>query len=223
MAKWREQGQRTRAEFLRAAAIEIGRRGFEAASLADIAAHVDKPRTALRYHYITKDEFATDILEYQLARWRQMRGAVDEAGLTGLQAVFALVDVSTGQYEDEPHARAAIHLIVKAQVLGLGMPDPVFGWYDLIRRLLADAQEAGEVRSTLNTCQAADSLLDASFGALAIHQSREKSGLREHLRSTWAAALSMMGVGDPASFLDALPRLSLPGPPALSNRVRSTS
>lgn len=218
----RRHDERTRREILRVAAAEIGSRGYEAVSMAEIAARVDAPRSVLHHHYVAKNDVAADIVAYQAARWDQMRERVGAAGLTGLRAVLGLLQLATRQLGDEPHARAAVNLLVGARTFGLDPVMPSTDWPGTIRRSIEEARSAGEVRASLDAGQAAESLLDVGFGTLVQHPGADGAELLRVLRPMWEAALSMMGVADPVALLDSIPDLDLPEPPALHERLTGT-
>ncbi len=224
MAEKHEQGQRTRESFLHAAAIQIGRRGYEATSFADIATEAGVGRNSLRYHYATKDEFAEDVLAYQFARWRQLRETVDASGLRGVQAVLTMQQLAIRQFIAEPHSRAAIHLLLNASVLpiDLKLPGRLTDWNPYFRRHLDDAIENGQVRADLNTDEVVGILVDTLLGRGMRLQPDRGWELLPLMRPSWEAVLSAMGVTDPAGMVDALPRLDLPEPPSLPERNRHT-
>lgn len=224
MEQLHAQAQRTRKAFLRAAAVQIGRRGYEAASFAAIAAEAETRRDSLRYHYLTKDEFADDILAYQFARWRQIREAVESSGLEGVRAIVAMQRLAARQFADEPHSRAAINLLLNASALPVKRPPPgtLSDWHPHFVRQLRASIAAGEVRGDLDPEQAAELLANTLLGRAMRLPAGEEGRLLELMRPTWITMLAAMGVADAEAVVDSSPDLTLPDPPEPAERNRHT-
>lgn len=215
----REQGRRTREIFLRAAAEEIAMRGYDGTSLADIARRLYKPKAALRHHYPTKADFARDILEYQYRRWSQVRDVVVAKGLTGIRLLYTLIATATRESAEGPFARAALIIELHTHALEFELPSAQFDWYDELTEIVRQAQVAGEVKPEIEPRLAATMLLDAAFGVYLRQPNLDGERLIARLRPTWEAALWMMGIPDPASYLESISPADIPGPLPLPDRV----
>jgi TetR/AcrR family transcriptional regulator len=67
----RINGLRTRAEIVAAAERHFAERGFEGSSLGDIAADVGIRRTSISYHFSSKQDLYTAVLETVFAGWAE--------------------------------------------------------------------------------------------------------------------------------------------------------
>ncbi|WP_167045134.1 TetR/AcrR family transcriptional regulator [Salinibacterium sp. ZJ454] len=214
----RAQGQRTREQFMRAAAEEICLRGYDGASLADIARRVGKPKAALRHHYPTKADFARDILEYQYARWAQVHDAVLAKGLTGVRLMYTLVATATSVAGEAPYARASVIIELHSHSLDFDLPAARFDWYEELTEIARQAQRDGEIRAGIEPQLTATMLLDAAFGVYLREPDLNGEAMTRRLRPTWEAALWMMGVPDPPRYLETISPADIPPPAPLPER-----
>jgi TetR/AcrR family transcriptional regulator, transcriptional repressor of aconitase len=219
MAERRQQGRLTRARFLAAAAEEIAQRGYEGASLSDIAARVGEPKTALRYHYPTKADFARDILAYQSARWAQVRDAVLAQGYSGVRLLYTLVATATRQSAESAHARAAIMIELNSSALDFDLPPMRFDWYAYVEELIAEARQAGEIRESVDPRSGACALLDSAFAVYLLYPDLDEDEMIARLQPSWEASLWMMGVPDPPAYLETIEPTRIGPPPPLPERA----
>lgn len=219
-----QQALRTRAQMLRGAAIEIGRHGYEAASLTDIAVSAGRERTAMRYHFATKDEFAADILCYQVARWRQIRETVAEAGLTGIRAALAMQHLAIRQFIAEPHARAAVHLLAQSWILSLDLPSPgtLTDWNPHFRAFVEEEIRTRKTPPGIDADAIAEILTDTLLGRVLRIPPGEDHDLLAQAEPVWRTVLAALGIDDPDAVIHTIPQLDLPDPPPLPERNRHT-
>lgn len=208
----RAQGQQTRVQFLWAAAEEICLRGYDGASLADIARRLGKPKAALRHHYPTKADFARDILDYQYARWGQVYEAVLAKELTGIRLIYTLVATATRVAGEAPFARAAVMIELHSHALDFDLPVARFDWYRQLADIARQAQRDGEIREGIDPDLTATMLLDAAFGVYLRMPDVNGQEMTDQLRPTWEAALWMMGVPDPPRYLETISPADIPPP-----------
>jgi TetR/AcrR family transcriptional regulator, transcriptional repressor of aconitase len=215
MAERRRQGIATRTRFLSAAADEIAIHGYAGASLSGIAARAGVPKTALRYHYPTKADFARDIVAHQYARWGQVQEAVMAQGFTGVRLLYALVLTATRQSAESSHARATIVIEMQSGFLDFALPHPRYDWYETAERTIAEAQRDGEIPADLDAREGSYVLLDPAFGAYLRHPTFDADEMIACLRPTWEASLSMMGVPHPEACLELIQPAQIGPPPPL--------
>ena len=95
----RRSGEETRALILRAAALEFGRHGYDAATLEDIAGHLGVTRSAVLHHFPSKAEIVRAIVARPAVEaWDRMLDAAElQAPLTTRQRhelLARMVDVT---------------------------------------------------------------------------------------------------------------------------------
>lgn len=193
------QGQRTRATIVRAAAQEIGRRGYAGTSLSDIAAVFGKPKTALRYHFGSKAELAIAVSEYQNGVWVAMVEEARQSGRTGLAGVLSLFGAAILDSRREPYASAVLQMRVTRPETGLELPPIPFSWFEVAREYVDEARELGELPTTSDSAAVTRMLLDATFGA---HQLRRAEALgKEDMTGLWRHLLLGLGVTEPEAII----------------------
>lgn len=193
----KEQGRRSRASIVRAAAVAFARLGY-AASLSDIASVLGKDKTALRYHFRTKPELALAVFEHQGAVWLAMQEDVDGEGLRGLDALCALFRRAALEAQRQPFASAVVHLSLNAFVLDFPLPRPLPEWPQSTINYLQEARSLGDLAPDSDPIDLGIALLNASLG---VHQRHmhdlEQIDLLGELWRTWLPLLRGSGVKEP--------------------------
>jgi AcrR family transcriptional regulator len=198
-----EQGRRTRSLFVDAAAFEFARRDYEATSLADIAAILEKPKAALRYHFATKAQLARAVIETQYETWTDLVRALDASNARGLSALLALLAGAIEESARSPYTQAVIRLLLGDHSEDLRPESFPFSWPGIIRARIDEARDLAELPANADTDAVYQLIVDASFG---IYQSPSRNvDLSEPEASfgpLWRLILEGVGVADVASILD---------------------
>lgn len=204
------QAARTRAELLHAAATAIGERGYEATSLADITAVLHKPKTALRYHFDTKADIATALLETEFERWETMHELVDDTNRTGLAGLITMMRTFLADHGTGPYQRAAISLLLDAPVLDVALPTPPFSARQLVAEYLIEALEDREIDSAIEVQTASEGIVDATLGVVLRYRLEPMVDLEDKAESIWSWSLMGLGVKRPHALLEKYRAIALP-------------
>jgi len=105
----RSNGVRTRAEIVATAERHFAERGFQDTSLADIAADVGIRRTSISYHFSSKQELYTAVLETVFAGWAKSLPS-------GGTAAYRLEAAMIGWIDFVAQRTTAARLIVRESV-----------------------------------------------------------------------------------------------------------
>lgn len=204
------QAERTRASLLWAAATVIGRRGYEAASLADITAVLGKPKTALRYHFDAKAEIARALLDAEYRRWEQMHELVDDTNRTGLAALVTTLRTFLADSGSGPYQRAVISLLLDAPLIDADLPAPPFTAQQLLSEYLLEAREDGEVPADADISSAVNGIIDATLGVVLRYRLEPDVDLEERAEPLWSWSLMGLGVPRPHALLEGIRAIPLP-------------
>lgn len=129
----------TRRNTLRGAAVVIERRGYEAATIAEIVAESGVTKGALYFHFPSKEAIAEAIIAEQRA-WLTEREDLEGA------PVQAIIDISYGFVEailDDPLMRASIRMTTDRAAAPETIAAGYEGWITVIEGLLGQADRAG--------------------------------------------------------------------------------
>ncbi|MEU7584224.1 ScbR family autoregulator-binding transcription factor [Streptomyces sp. NPDC041068] len=133
-----ERAVRTRRVVLEAAAEVFGECGYERAAILDILKRAGVTKGALYFHFPSKEALAHAVIEEQL-------GVAAEAQTGhGLQGAIDLTQEIAHGLQHDVMLRASIRLTLEA-TFDSPVPAPYHAWVGVIERLLAEAQERGEV------------------------------------------------------------------------------
>jgi TetR/AcrR family transcriptional regulator len=105
----RSNGVRTRAEIVATAERHFAERGFEDTSLGDIAADVGIRRTSISYHFASKQDLYTEVLETVFAGWAK---SLPSGGTAGYRLEAAMI----GWIDFVAQRTTAARLIVRESV-----------------------------------------------------------------------------------------------------------
>jgi AcrR family transcriptional regulator len=199
-----EQGKRTRAAILEAAAVEFGNSGYDAASLSDIGARAGKDKAALRHHFATKADLAVGVDDHQYSVWLPMVQAVERTGTRGLPALLALLSEAIDDSVTLPFARAVIRLRVDGHPPEVQLSPPLFSWMAIIEARVVEAVDDGEIPADSDPTSTARLLIDSSFG---VHQLNavplDSASAAERFANHWRHILIGVGARDPDGVLAA--------------------
>ncbi|GAA1856192.1 TetR family transcriptional regulator [Microbacterium koreense] len=154
----------TRDRMLDAGAVEILARGYAGATLSSIAARVGVTKGALTYHFPSKVDFATAMLDHLRKVHADTREAVRAEGLRGLRGQLTL-QVRIGIRMTTDLVFAAAHTLVVTPSTGVTTIPPVL--LDMSVAYAAHLQEAiddGELPATTDANAAGEDIVIGQIG-----------------------------------------------------------
>ncbi len=170
-----ERGERTRQAIVDAAIEVFAGRGFRSGALVEIAARVDLTPGGILYHFGSKDALLVAVIAERDRRATALLvDLVADRPVTGLDSLGLLVEIAR-LGEREP-GLAALHTVLQVEALAPDAPSHryfldrsrlVSGW---LERVLAVAQEAGEVRPDVDCAAKAREVLAFLEGASVLWQ-----------------------------------------------------
>ncbi|RZS36578.1 TetR family transcriptional regulator [Herbihabitans rhizosphaerae] len=137
-----ERAERTRNVILDAAAEAFDEYGFVGASLSDILATAGVTKGALYFHFSSKEELASALIEEQFSVW----GPFAATDRPGLQTVIDLTHNMAMNLMLSVRVRAAIRLVIEHGSFASPAIDAYRSWTDLVERCMVAAQATGDLR-----------------------------------------------------------------------------
>ncbi|MEU6988919.1 ScbR family autoregulator-binding transcription factor [Streptomyces sp. NPDC046324] len=227
------RSEQTRHRLMRAGAEMFHQNGYAKATLEQIATAAGMTKGALYFHFASKDRLAAAVDEHGRAMLREF---VEEQLRGGASPVQALVDLThwlaRTLYED-PVIRAGFRIAAESGGKQPSSTDVAAAWIHEIRRLLAHAREAGELRTDRATDpEGPETLLAATVCGIEVLSGTGMSGaeLRRRVGALWEPLLSaLVPPGDETRYRTAPPRAAPPridpppvGPPSPSPHVSAS-
>jgi AcrR family transcriptional regulator len=127
----------------------FAKRGFEGASLKDIAEAVGIRKPSLLYHYPSKDELRGAVLAHLLDRWNDLLPRLLVAA-TSPEGQFDAVIGETVRFltEDPDRARLLLREVLdRPQAMGKLIHDHVRPWVNIICNYIRKGQQQGTVHA----------------------------------------------------------------------------
>ncbi|MET9361584.1 ScbR family autoregulator-binding transcription factor [Streptomyces sp. NPDC006632] len=161
MAK-QDRAIRTRRSILEAAAKVFEERGYQAATISEILNEAGVTKGALYFHFQSKEHLALGLLDEQ------------DEGLTvpfrpcKIQEVVDVIVLFTHRLQTSQMVRASVHLTLDQQASGLDRTGPFLAWGEMMRGLLHEAQQQGELLPHVVTDETADVLVGSYAGIQAM-------------------------------------------------------
>ncbi|MFI0241803.1 ScbR family autoregulator-binding transcription factor [Streptomyces sp. NPDC016845] len=171
-----ERAVQTRLQVLEAAALLFDQRGYAGTSIKDVADEVGMTKGAVYFHYPTKEALTIAVVEAHYARWPLLLQAAQSKGLGPLDTLIELLDQTAATFQDDPIVRGGARLQMEQPLPKGTLPTPYVGWIELLRQLLAEAQEAGELREGVTPDAAANTLIATFFGTQHIASRLDRRG-----------------------------------------------
>lgn len=160
-----ERAVQTRMQILDAAAQIFDERGYGGTSVKDVADRVGMTKGAVYFHYPTKEALTVAVVEAHYDRWPALLEAVQNEGLGPLDTVVELLDRTAQAFQGDVVVQGAARLQMEQPLPDGVLPQPYVGWIGLLEQLLAEAEEAGELRAGVSPAMAARTLVSAFFGS----------------------------------------------------------
>ncbi|WP_328314686.1 TetR/AcrR family transcriptional regulator [Streptomyces sp. NBC_00442] len=161
MAK-QDRAIRTRRSILEAAAKVFEERGYQAATISEILNEAGVTKGALYFHFQSKEHLALGLLDEQ------------DEGLTvpfrpcKIQEVVDVIVLFTHRLQTSQMVRASVHLTLDQQASGLDRTGPFLAWGEMMRGLLHEARQQGELLPHVVTDETADVLVGSYAGIQAM-------------------------------------------------------
>ncbi|MGD8194293.1 TetR family transcriptional regulator [Herbiconiux sp. P18] len=199
-----QQKAQTREEILRAAAAQFAERGFDATSLADIAAEMGRPKSALGYHqFRSKDEIANAVVTQKLHDWDAIRMRADRHEPAGVPRLLTLLLTAAVDARADAFGLATIRLILESRRFGrFELPGLPFNWFDYTDSQLRDAVQLGQLPPEAEPREVGQLIINAAFGLFeSENQGFQPVDTEAGLRDIWLRLLVGLGAADPEGLV----------------------
>jgi AcrR family transcriptional regulator len=160
-----ERAVRTYAQILHAAADIFAARGFAEVTLVDIAVHAGVTKGAVYFHFANKEAIAVAVSEEYYARLPALAEGVKALDLAPLDATVELLTRIALALRDDNVFQAAVRLHIEHFLIEGGLPTPFVSYTELVRQLLDEADELGQLQPGTSPEALARVLVAAFFGA----------------------------------------------------------
>jgi AcrR family transcriptional regulator len=165
-----ERAVRTKEAVVTAAAEAFAEAGFLGTSMADIFARAGVTKGALYFHFASKEELATEIVNGEEAEAAKLVQDVFSTDSPPLQKVIDITFRWAREIQSNPIVRAGVRLIIEQGTYNNPMPVPYAQWESIVLELLASAQERGELERTVDAKAMAEFIVSAFTGAQIVSQ-----------------------------------------------------
>jgi AcrR family transcriptional regulator len=165
-----ERALRTKESVIIAAAESFAEAGFLGTSMADIFARSGVTKGALYFHFSSKEELATEIVNGEEAAAAQLIQDVLASDSAPLQKVIDISFRWAREIQSNPVVRAGVRLIIEQGTYTNPMPIPYAQWESIVVELLASAQERGELEPTVDAKAMAEFVVSAFTGLQIVSQ-----------------------------------------------------
>lgn len=165
-----ERAVRTKEAVVTAAAEAFAEAGFLGTSMADIFARAGVTKGALYFHFSSKEELATEIVNGEEAAATQLIQDVFASDSPPLQKVIDISFRWSREIQANPIVRAGVRLIIEQGTYTNPMPVPYAQWESVVVELLASAQERGELERTVDAKAMAEFAVAAFTGLQIVSQ-----------------------------------------------------
>ncbi|MFD4466979.1 ScbR family autoregulator-binding transcription factor [Rhodococcus sp. NPDC058505] len=171
----------TRQQILMAAAERFDEAGYERASLSEIVDQSGVTKGALYFHFKSKDDLATVVIEEQHAISMRAVAAILESDAPALEQVVMFSHEMAREIVEDPIVRAGIRLTLEASA-EVGPPQPYLDWIEACERTFRKAIEEGDVLDTVDPAELARYFVGAFTGVqLVANVLTQRSDLAERL------------------------------------------
>ncbi|MGW0738012.1 ScbR family autoregulator-binding transcription factor [Streptomyces sp. NPDC002851] len=138
MAK-QDRAIRTRQKILEAAATVFEKRGYQAATIAEILSTAGVTKGALYFHFESKEHLAQGVLSAQDAQ------APVPARSCKMQELVDVIMLYVHRLQTDPMVRAGVWLTLNQQAADLDRSGPFRRWSEIMLELLDAARDQGEL------------------------------------------------------------------------------
>jgi AcrR family transcriptional regulator len=145
-----ERAEITRRAIIRGAAEVFDRYGYAASTLSDVIGQGGVTKGALYFHFKSKEDVASAVVEEQHRLSVGPTRAWLEQDGNSLEAVIRATQLMAVQLTSDVVVRAGIRLTLEHGTFGALQVDPYVEWVDVIKGLTQRAMDEGDVRSPLS-------------------------------------------------------------------------
>ncbi|GAA2142792.1 ScbR family autoregulator-binding transcription factor [Kitasatospora kazusensis] len=175
----------TRQEILRAAADVFDRRGYAAATMAEIISVAGVTKGAVYFHFTSKEELALAVVAEQ-SPWLDMQ----DIAAPGMQAVIDLTMAYARALLNDSMIRAAVRLVIEQGTFENPDRDAYQASASLVRSLVVRAEESGDLLPGLDPSAVAETVT-ASFAGIQLTSQAlsNRRDLLHRLKDFWTLLL----------------------------------
>lgn len=197
------QGARTRAGLV-AASIELfDRDGYEGTSLDSVCRAISVTKGALYRHFPSKQALAVAVVEEHFQRWHEVRAEVEATGTGPLRTLIDLTHRMGELTAADRTVRVGVRLLFTSELFELLAGLHFVSLVVMVRDLLGQAVEAGEVRPDLDTRGEADGIAAAIIGSQALTAITGRGDPADRMATTWRHRLEHLVAPDRSDLVRA--------------------
>ncbi|MDR5699769.1 ScbR family autoregulator-binding transcription factor [Agromyces aerolatus] len=141
-----ERSRRTRAEIVRSAAELFAVDGYRSVTISDIAGRAGVTAGAVYFHFSSKEQVASFLVEEQHRRARARGDAVMAKGLPAIAALNHLLATIGYSILEDPVIRAGMALSTETLLFPEVYRQPWLDWIETVTDLFARGIDEGDVR-----------------------------------------------------------------------------
>jgi AcrR family transcriptional regulator len=193
----------TRDLIVRAAAGEFARHGYGGTSHTGILKVLGKSTpNFITYHFPAKADIARAVLSRQEELLTECVDRLEQRGISGLEALVAIVFIVIADERNMSIFRAAMALEGDRSAPDGGDSQPCTTWMALVKRQLGRAQEAGQLPGTVALEDEAWMMISVLYGTYQLADRLDAlDWLAQRVEQAWLQLLGSLQVPDPAGFL----------------------
>lgn len=158
-----QRARATRQQIVRRAAELFDREGFERATLASIVDDSALTKGALYFHFKSKDELASVVIEEQHKISMNAVACINRTGAPALEQIVMFSYEMGREMIEDPTVRAGIRLTLEMSAEA-GPPKPYLDWIDACEQMFRVAISEGNVLDTLDPAELARYFVSAFTG-----------------------------------------------------------
>lgn len=164
-----DRPQDMRSRILSAATRLFATRGYDGTSIQAIAEAVGITRPTLVYHFGSKDQLRSEVLEAMLGRWRDELPARLQAATSGSDRFRSAVDALLSFFHADPHrARLLLREILdRPEEMATRFRDQLLPWTMLLTDYIRTGQAEGRIRREVDPEAYVLQFLNAAIGTIA--------------------------------------------------------
>jgi AcrR family transcriptional regulator len=180
------RAENTRNAILDAAAVKFDEFGFLGASLSDILSEAGVTKGALYFHFSSKEELASALIEEQFDVWEPLAGVERP----GIQTVIDLTQGMAHNLRTNIRVRASIRLVIEQGSFISPSPTAYKKWIDVVHACLLAAKGNGDLRQDADPHDVAQLVIGSFTGIqLSSQVLTGRADLYERITFMWTTLL----------------------------------
>jgi AcrR family transcriptional regulator len=181
-----ERAEQTRTSILDAAASRIDEVGFQGASLSDILSEAGVTKGALYFHFSSKEELASALIEDQFS----LSEPLSEIDDPGMQTAIDRSQLMAHGLRTNVRIRASIRLVIEQGSFIAPASNAYKQWIDFSHGCLLAAKAHGDLRKEVNPYDLAQFVVAAFTGIqLSSQVLTGRADLHERVTYMWSTVL----------------------------------